>query len=444
MELLKKHVEKINTIISQIKTCSNNLSHKQFRFVHGSSHCTRALDKSNATLIDISGLNQIIKIDPTENIALVEPTVSMSQLVDSCLAQNVVPKVVMEFPGITCGGAVKGAALESSSFKFGQFNDTCLEYELILGTGELITANKSENSDIFYGISGSYGTLSVLSLIKLELIPAKTYVRLNFTPTKTETVMESIAAEMQGNSDYLEAIVFDKNHSVLITGELTDTVSHQVHSFSKAWDEWFYLYAQTCAKKQDNTQILVPIKDYLFRYNRGAFWMGKYAFNPIPFNRISRYLLNPVLNTNALFKSLHASGAGQRFFIQDCYIPAVQAQKFLESNLDALGGCRPIWLCPIKSTDKPQKLAPHYSKEPYLIDMGIWGSFQNKQHSIERTHRQFENSVSQAGGRKMLYADSYYTQDEFWNIYDLEWYNKLRNKYHAENIFPQIDQKVLT
>lgn len=38
----------------------------------------------------------------------------------------------------------------------------------------------------------------------------------------------------------------------------------------------------------------------------------------------------------------------------------------------------------------------------------------------------------------MLYAHAYYSEQDFWEIYDREWYNKLRGKYNAEGIFPDI------
>lgn len=38
----------------------------------------------------------------------------------------------------------------------------------------------------------------------------------------------------------------------------------------------------------------------------------------------------------------------------------------------------------------------------------------------------------------MLYAHQYYTPEEFWNLYDKEKYDRLREKYYAANMFPDI------
>ena len=42
---------------------------------------------------------------------------------------------------------------------------------------------------------------------------------------------------------------------------------------------------------------------------------------------------------------------------------------------------------------------------------------------------------------KWLYAHTYYTEDEFWDIYDRTWYDALRVKYHATSL-PSVYDKV--
>ena len=42
---------------------------------------------------------------------------------------------------------------------------------------------------------------------------------------------------------------------------------------------------------------------------------------------------------------------------------------------------------------------------------------------------------------KWLYADAFYTETEFWDIYDRKWYDDLRKKYHAESL-PSVYEKV--
>src|ERR1700722_15519849 len=100
---LREHKKKITKIAAQIKIYLKAKGNKKIRFTHGSTNSTRIQDKSNYQLIDISKLNQIVRIDTDKKCAVVEPNVPMDQLVDACLEKGLMPKVVMEFPGITCG-----------------------------------------------------------------------------------------------------------------------------------------------------------------------------------------------------------------------------------------------------------------------------------------------------------------------------------------------------
>lgn len=438
------HSEKIKKIAKLVKKHYSTGVGKPIRFTHGSTNSTRVQDKSPYYLIDISTLNQILTIDTRHNQAIVEPNVPMDRLVAACLAKGVIPKVVMEFPGITCGGGINGAALEASSVTYGQFNDICTEFEVVLGDGEIVTASRTKNTDLFYGITGSYGTLALLTKITLELIPAKPYVQLSIHPVETAHVINKLTKDFR-EYDYLEGIVFTKKDSLIIIGKLSNGKEKlPVKTFSKASDDWFYHYAEKQINKNSVTQILVPLNEYLFRYDRGAFWMGKHAFAAyhMPFNKITRFLLNPFMNTRTMYQGLHATNLAQDFFIQDYYLPLSKAQKFLTLCIQQLG-IFPIWLCPIKATNKPQKMSPHYLAERLLIDIGLWGKPRGSKNIVQ-VNKTFERYLTEYGGRKMFYADSFYSENEFWKLYDKKWYQRMRKKYKAEAVFPNIWEKIYT
>jgi Delta24-sterol reductase len=436
------HQEKVSKIAQLLKDYLKTGDKRKIRFDHGSTNSTRVQDKSGNYVIDISSLNQILEIDEKHRFAVIEPNVSMDTLVDECLKFDLLPKVVPEFPAITCGGAVNGAALEASSFKFGQFNDNCLEYECILGDGTIINVSKDKNSDLFYGISGSYGSLALLTAITISLIPAKPYLSVSFLKISTKNVLTELNRLIQENqNDYLDAIIFSNQESVIVSAKFTNDKIYPKVTFSKASDEWFYLYAKQSLKKDSPISISVPLKDFLFRYDRGAFWMGKHAFNIFhtPFNRLTRSLLNPFMPTKIMYKALHRSNLAQNLFIQDFYIPNSATNSFIDFAINNLQ-IFPLWLCPVKSTSTSQILSPHYLKEDLLIDVGVWGSIA-RNLDITEINRMLEDYAAKLGGRKMLYAQSFYTKDTFWKIYDQKAYDKLRNKYKASGVLPDIWEK---
>lgn len=375
MKSLSDHNRKISTISKRIAEYSRSGKSKKLRFYHGGSNSTRIVNDKEYFWIDISELNQVIEINTEEGYVIVEPNVPMDKLVAATLSLGLIPPVVMEFPGITVGGGINGAALESSSFRFGQLNDSAEEYEIILGNGEVIKASKKQKQDIFYGISGSYGSLGLLSLIKLRLIKASAFVCVKHRVMGNyEETLKKIH-ELLGNKDinYLEGIIFDNNHAAIITGELVENADLPVQTYSKAKDPWFYERARDIVRRQKDSEELVPLIDYLFRYNRGAFWTGEFVFPflKIPNNKITRYLLNPFMNTRKLFDGLHAVNMGQDWLIQDFYLPWDKVASFLKYS-EELVNIWPIWLCPVRPTKESQKLSPHFiDSNDMLIDVGV-------------------------------------------------------------------------
>lgn len=65
-----------------------------------------------------------------------------------------------------------GTGVESSSHIYGLFQHTCLSYELVLADGSLINCSPNENSDLFYAVPWSYGTLGFLTAVEIKILPA--------------------------------------------------------------------------------------------------------------------------------------------------------------------------------------------------------------------------------------------------------------------------------
>jgi hypothetical protein len=132
------------------------------------------------------------------------------------------------------------------------------------------------------------------------------------------------------------------------------------------------------------------------------------------------------------------------FVIQDFYIPQKSTAKFVEDILQKYQ-ITPLWLCPILPTKTAQFFSPHFNQKEevdLLFDVGIYGFPQSKMNGEEIT-RHLEQLTESFKGRKMLYGDSYYFEEEFWKIYSKELYVNLRQKYSAEGTWLNITEKVL-
>lgn len=438
----KTHTGRVGQIQAQLQNFF--AERKKVRIYHGSTYSTRAPDFSHDSIIDTSDLNQVVEVNAAQKYALVEPNVSMTKLVEATLRHGLIPPVVMEFPEITVGGGIGGGAGESSSFKYGLFHDTCLEYEIVLGNGDRVTASRTKHADLFWGTACSFGSLCIITLVKLKLVPAKPFVRLTYQ--RVNDFAEAAAVTTQstkGPATYVDSILFAKDRGVVMSGTLTDQTSPAA-SFRQRRDDWFYLHAEKICGRHGRYEESIPIRDYLFRYDRGGYWMGQHAlqFLKIPFVEPVRTVLDGLLHTQPMYNFLHTTNLSQRFFIQDLSMPQKRTVELLEYLDDELG-VYPVWLCPLPA-GADDKFAPSSLPTDQVINVGVWGVLRRNQTDFVQINRAVEAKVKTLGGRKVLYAHAYYSPEEFWAIYDHRWYTQLRKKYRAESVFLDIYEKIRT
>jgi Delta24-sterol reductase len=360
---------------------------------------------------------------------------------------------VMEFPGITAGGGFAGTAGESSSFRYGFFDRTINWIEMVLGDGEVVKASKTERSDLFYGAASSFGTLGVTTLLEIQLVKARTYVALTYLPVFniSEAQTEIRQATSDSSVDYIDGVMFAQDYGIICVGRLTNDVpmGAKIQGFTRRTDPWFYVHVQRLLRGR-STPITeaVPIVDYLFRYDRGGFWVARYAYTYFltPFNRITRWILDYYMHTRVMYHALHQSRLSSQYIIQDVAIPYTQANTFM-SYLDTTFRQYPIWLCPLKqsgttaSTHSLQVEKTNRKMPEMMLNFGVWGPGPTKRDEFVGWNKAFEKKVHELGGQKWLYAHTYYSEEEFDEIYNRSEYDALREKYHATYL-PTVYDKV--
>ncbi|KAH6621122.1 hypothetical protein B0J18DRAFT_431633 [Chaetomium sp. MPI-SDFR-AT-0129] len=441
-----------------------------FRVFHGSTNSTRPAH--GAKVVDISPLNNVLEVNEETKTAVVEPNVPMDKLVQATLACNLVPPVVMEFPGITVGGGFAGSAGESSSFRFGYFDQTVRSVELVLGTGDVVQASPTERPDLFRGAAGTAGTLGIATKLELNLIPARRFVKLEYH--RHNTVGDTLAAVRRAtedpSNDYVDGIIYSKTLGLVMTGKLTDELpsSTRPQTFSGAWDPWFFLHAR---KKVDSLDAkphpaggsnnngehtdppgpptdYIPLAEYLFRYDRGGFWVGVQGFTyfpMVPFNRFTRWFLNDFMHTRMLFRALHGSNMSFGQMVHDLSLPYGTAESFIDYTAEHLD-IWPLWLCPLRAIDRPSFHPSYYGPSDEgppqpMINIGLWGPASQDVETFIQQNKTLEKRLTALGGRKVLYSHTYYTEEEFWGLYDKPWYTGLREKYGAQTL-PTLYDKV--
>lgn len=452
-QAMEAHAQRTKRVATQVKSFYDRK--EPFRIFHGSTSSTRSQEQDRNKMISTSDFTEILRIDSEKRVALVEPNVSMEKLVDATLSYGLVAPVIMEFKNITVGGGFSGTSGESSSFRHGVFDNIVNSIEIVLGNGEIVRASRSENSDLFHGAAGSFGTLGVVTEIEVQLVEAGSFMELEYhaVSSASEAVRAIETYTADNKIQYLDGIMFSKDSGLIIAGRMVNTpiAGCKITKYLSRADPWFYVRAQEIlnheipsAKNSSYTEV-VPIKDYLFRFDRGAFWGGYYAFKYhfAPFNNLTRYLLDDLIHTSTMYTALHKSGLANEFIVQDIGFPYSTTPDFID-YLDQNFNLYPLWLCPLK-LNAPYPLTPkgkHYSQDKLrVINVGVWGPGPRNREDFIAANRAIEAKTKELDGLKCLYAHAYYTAPEFWDLYDKDSYDVLREKYHA-TLLPSVFDKV--
>jgi Delta24-sterol reductase len=456
---MERHKQAVTTIAAAVRGYFERS--EPYRIFHGSTNSTRPRPKPgqpNVRFVDISPLSNVLSVDKTTRTALVEPNVAMDKLVEHTLPYGLVPPVVMEFPGITAGGGYAGTAGESSSFKHGFFDDTIESVEMVLGNGEIVKASRQERKDLFEGAAGAVGSLGITTLIELRLMEAKRYVQTTYHRVDSVAeALEKVQIETKDPAnDYVDGIIYSRNHGVIITGRLTDEKPSDAvaQTFSGAWDPWYYMHVQERTANSRTARATpvtdyIPLAEYLFRYDRGGFWVGQSAFRyfwMVPFTRFFRWLLDDFLHTRMLYRALHGSGESARFVVQDLALPYSTAERFIDYTTEHFD-IWPLWLCPLKQHPPPTfhphtgEVDPETKQPKEILNIGLWGWGPKNPREFVRKNKELEDKLVELNGKKWFYAHSYYPEKQFWELYDKSWYDSLREKYHATSL-PTVYDKV--
>lgn len=382
--------------------------------------------------IDLSDLNQILHIDPNRRICIAEPGVAFVDLVQATLRHGLVPIIVPELKTITIGGAVSGCSIESMSFMYGGFHDTCLEYEVISAKGDiLICTPENEHAFIFQMMQSSFGTLGLLAKLTFKLIPAKPYVHMVYEKYKTlEEYQAAIYRHFeQKDIDFMDGIVHSPTEWVLSLGRFTDTAP-----YITAYD-WMNVYYQSTRERSED---YIEIADYFFRYDKGV-------TNVHPRSALGRFFFGKWLGSSEVLWLAQHFGSivmpKKPTVIVDIFIPFSKAGPFFEWY-DQEFNFYPLWCVPYKRVRNYEWLSGRVFEgfsDPLFLDFAIYGM---EQRGEKNYYKLMEDKLIELQGMKSLIAHNYYSEEDFWKTWNRDNYYKAKALMDPDNIFRDIYTKM--
>lgn len=410
------------------------------RLAKRTSNLFRTRVRNSTPGLDVSGFQHVLEVDPQRRTADVEGMVTYESLVNATLAHGLMPLVVPQLKTITLGGAVSGVGIESSSFRNGVPHESVLEMDLLTGGGELITVSPTnEHSELFFGFPNSYGTLGYALRLRIELDPVKPYVHLrHIRHHDAEAFFEDLARNCAGNGpygavDFVDGTVFGPDELYLTLGTFVDEAPY---TSDYTWLEIYY------RSIQQRGQDFLTVRDYLWRWDTDWFWCSR-AFGAQR-RWVRRLAGRRLLRSEVYWKIVdferrrrvmsridrRRGRPGQEHVVQDIEVPVRQAAKFLDFFHREIP-ISPVWVCPLRQRDATRRW-PLYEFDPNMlyVNFGFWSTVDLAPGEADSTHnRLIERTVEALDGRKSLYSTAYYTEDDFWRLYNGEYYWRLKKRY---------------
>jgi FAD/FMN-containing dehydrogenase len=383
----------------------------------------------------VGGLTGIVSIDPERRVCICEAGVSFSDLTEATLRYGLAPTVVPELRGITVGGAVVGCSVESMSFRYGGFHDSCLSYELVTGTGELLNVGRSKAPEVFHMIHGSFGTLGILTLAEFQLVPAQDYVELRYEHLNSfASLLESVRGHYEaGDVDFMDAIVHARDHHVLCLGNFRSDDA------GRRSDPGIPYYRSTEELEGD----CLPTRDYFFRFDSDCHWIARrYGLeNPILRKLAGRYFLGSdrILGLAKKLPFL-VDKSGSPDVIADVFIPYRYSEEFFSWYADTFDYF-PLWVVPYRIPEMYPWVNPHLVEDihdPLFIDFATYGFPQPRGTNY---YRLLERRVAELHGMKTLITHNYYPRSEFWRIFNPDTYRRTKQRVDPHNLFRGIYAK---
>lgn len=409
------------------------------------SNLFRTRERNTAPGLDTSGLTGVIAVDPVARTADVSGMCTYEGLVAATLPYGLSPLVVPQLKTITLGGAVTGLGIESASFRNGLPHESVLELDILTGAGELVTAGRDEHPDLYRAFPNSYGTLGYSVRLRIELEPVLPFVALRHL--RFHSIDEMVAAmdriiETRGYQGvpvhYLDGVVFSAEESYLCLGIQTDTAG-PVSDYT-GQDIYYRSIQHADGERHDR----LTIADYLWRWDTDWFWCSR-AFGaqhptlrrvwPRRYRRSSFYWkligYDQRFDIADRIEKRRGRPARERV-VQDVEVPLQNCAGFLNWFLDNVA-IEPIWICPLRlrETDAQWPLYPLQPHRTY-VNIGFWSSVPVGP-TPGHTNRLIEAKVSELGGHKSLYSESFYSAEEFDALYGGDTYTSVKKTYDPDS-----------
>ena len=455
-----QHEQRVQQVIRQIETWRQDGAREQLCTARsGWQAMSEMVPKYKLSRRNIRiGMYDVLDIDADRRTVRVEPLASMGQVSRRLIAAGWILPVVPELDDLTVGGLIMGFGVETSSHKHGLFQHICAAFDIVTAEGQCLHCTPEENSELFYLIPWSHGTLGFLVAAELRIIPAKPYVRLQYQPVHSLNelcaVFDRECRDTEANT-FVEALAYSRDRAVVMTGVLTDKPGGDgcVNPIGRWYKPWFYKHVEGFLQARQAAVEYLPLRDYLHRHTRSYFWAMEEI---IPFGNhpLFRWLLGWAVPPRIELLKYTETETTRRLrerhhVVQDMLMP----MPLLKQSLVYFGehfDLYPLWLSPMAIFDNPQRLglihpyrSPEGQTDALYVDIGAYGTPRKPGFDGRVALPLLEQFVIEHQGYQALYAKTLLSREDFRRMFDHRDYDRLRESLpYCQQAFGEIYDKV--
>jgi decaprenylphospho-beta-D-ribofuranose 2-oxidase len=166
----------------------------------GRSYADQAIN-TNAPVAVCTHLNHFLHWNETTGVLTCEAGVSLEDIINVCTPQGWLPMICPGTKYVTVGGAIANDIHGKAHHIQGSFVNCVISFSIALANGSIVTASRTENSDLFWANFGGLGLLGIIVTATLQLQKIET------------TYFKQKSIRIKNLAHMLEALtVFDKEY----------------------------------------------------------------------------------------------------------------------------------------------------------------------------------------------------------------------------------------
>ena len=452
-----RHAEAVRVIRDQVRAGHDSGKRMCTARKPWKSMSLRSADfKRDMVRIDVD-LRNVLEVDERRCVVRAEPMVTMGEITRYLNPRGFALAVQAEMDDLTLGGLCMGVGIETTSHREGFLFETVEAFELVTADGELVRCTRDEHAGLFHALPWSHGTLGFLVAIELRITRIRSHVRLDYEPCDSMAALCERLNRLLSADDaprFVEALVFSDHAGVILKGEFaTPPAGARINRINDYYKPWFHTHAARCLDSGPFSEY-IPTRHYYHRHTPSVFFqlqdLVRFANTPC-YRHLWAWMGAPKISLMKLTMTRELRRqAFENRVAQDILVPIGHLADSIRLS-DQLFGIYPLWICPVRLFDHGAhegflRNPPPGQESQMYVDVGIYGlpaGLESGSYNQVRASRALERFVRECGGYQMLYADICMNRSEFEQMFEHRHYRAMRRRYHAEQAFPEVYEKVI-